>query len=540
MYLYMNCYAAGEGYTLKRSVYPALPPLEEIRLGDLPEAEAAVFTGPAAPYLFLGALEGLRFGCVREIETPLRDENGRRCFLHIALEAADSGEARLVDAILLFALRRRSRFALLCNRMTADQSRDYRLEPEAFRTLAAEAEADASAPAPGGLLIPQTSPEDFFANAGGAWEREAITVPLSFEKWKDQEAFMDLFFYCSTPSMGFVLCQIDPITGEKLRTDREANERMLPWAQSILTQSGAALARFARDGKACFVVRDVQSASVDRYGRRKKLSLVVQTPEDQDLPVRQLAAWALADFAAFSEALTDCVKVFDGPRGYEVRGEKLAELLDRLSRPIRLPEGNPQRGLWASVAGPAAGHVFPCLVREASLAYFCRSCNISITEKDVGLLLSAEDWEEIRKRPAGIVFGPELYAEPEAAEKAPVPPEGPEVEKPPAAGIKTAPEERETAPTPQPEPVPEFKPEPAPETRRAAVREAPAPAAEKPAAEAKTEAPAPSADKPERERPDYPEEERIDLLKQRWFWPAVGLLALAIAGGAALWLYLRG
>ena len=58
---------------------------------------------------------------------------------------------------------------------------------------------------------------------------------------------MDLFLYCSTPSFGFVLSQIDTVTGEKLNTDKEANDRMVPYAQSVLTHSGAQMALFRQD-----------------------------------------------------------------------------------------------------------------------------------------------------------------------------------------------------------------------------------------------------------------------------------------------------
>lgn len=229
------------------------------------------------------------------------------------------------------------------------------------------------------------------------------------------------------------------------------------------------------------------------------MSLVVQAPGEQALAVRQMAAWALVDFVTFSAQFTDCVKVYDGSRGYEVQGEKLMRLMDQIYRRIRLPEENPQRELWRRVTAPMAGCRFACLVCEASLGYFCQSCNISVSEKDIGLLLSADDWQEIRKRPAGIVFEPELYAAPgEVVKETPLPME-PEDGGDREVSIKAVTAPRIKEPTPEPQ----------------------------------------SAPKVEHEKNDSSEDERIDLLKLRGFWFVIGALGLAFMGGIAIWLYLR-
>lgn len=54
---YLNCYVVGEGYTLKRMTLPELQELTAIRRKDMPDCEAAIFTGTSAPYLFLGTVE---------------------------------------------------------------------------------------------------------------------------------------------------------------------------------------------------------------------------------------------------------------------------------------------------------------------------------------------------------------------------------------------------------------------------------------------------------------------------------------------------
>lgn len=509
MKLCLNCYVIGEGYTLKCGDWPDRPELKEIRRRELPESEAAVFTGVSAPHLFLGTVEGRRFGCVRNLETDLKDENGRRCFIHMAVEG-EGEEAAAVGALLTFALKNRRRFAGFCSRMITYSSGDYQLDQEGFKNLmtAAKRAADLKTDGmPSGILVPETTAEDFFANTAGFCRREDLKEILSFDEWKKQEAGMDLFLYCSTPSFGFVLSQIDTVTGEKLNTDKEANDRMVPYAQSVLTHSGAQMALFRQDETVCFVCRGIQSAEADQYGRRKKMSLVLQAPRKQSLPVRQLAAWALVDFETFSAQITDCVKIYDGPRGYEVQGPELCRLLEQVSEGITLPPGHPCRSLWKQVVSPARGCSFYCLVCDASLDYFCRSCSIDITDKDVGCLLTTEDFQLIQKKTEELVFTQELYDAPAREEEAdPAGEEAVTVFQRPAPASSVSREEK-------PEPVKEERPKPE----------------EKPVSVSGTARSVSSAE----------EEDRIDLLQQRWFLPAAAAVILLIAGGIALWLHFR-
>lgn len=526
MFLYLNCYVIGEGYTLKRTDFPEFQELTMIRRRDMLDCESAIFTGAAAPYLFLGTVENRRFGCVRDIETALKDENGRRCFIHVALEA-EKQEADLVDAVLLFALRYRDRFIRLCNRIVINQSGDYLLDTEAFCTMMEAAKKEFTDAVPAGILIPQTSADDFFANAGRACKREEFSVPFTYEEWKRQGMSMDLFLYCSTPSSGFVLSQIDTLSGEKLRTGKEANVCMLPWAQSILTCSGAVIALFEQDGKICFVGRDIQSASTDQYGRRKKMSLVLQASAAQSLPVRQVAAWALVDFASFSEQLTECVKIYDGPRGYEVQGNKLAQMLDQVSRQIYIPKSNTCCTLWEQASAPPDGRLFLCLVCEATLNYFCRSCNINILEQDVRLMLNIDDLQGIREKPANLVFTPELYTAPTLGEtESSMPIESKRTMAEPSSTEQTAVKVGNSVPMVQP----------SPETKAAS------PIVKRVESSPQQEAVqlVDHMDRPLRGNPDFSDEERIDLLQQKWFWPVIGLLALAIIGGVTLWFRFRG
>lgn len=521
MLLYLNCYVLGEGYTLKRTDFPDLQELAIIRRRDMPDGEAAIFSGAAAPHLFLGTVENRRFGCVRDIETALKDENGRRCFIHIALEA-ETQETELVDAVLMFALRCRGRFVSLCNRMVTDCSGDYHLDAEAFRAMLEEAQKESAETAPAGILIPQTSVDDFFAKAGQFCEREGFSFPFTFEEWKSRDPSMDLFLYCSTPSSGFVLSWIDTISGEKLHVGKAANDGILPWAQSILTCSGAAIALFEQEGKICLVGRDIQSAATDQYGRRKKMSLVLQAPVKQSLPVRQLAAWALVDFAEFSEQLTACVKVYDGPRGYEVQGKKLSQMLEQVSRQVYIPEAASYRALWEQVSAPPDGRPFLCLVCEATLGYFCRSCGINIKEQDVRLLLNGENLQDIRKKSARLAFVPELYVAPAPDKTEPV---------------STEPEHKAAERLTETEPaaIQADRVAPKVETASKPVRDAPVSKETEPVPQRETVRPTDSMDKPLRETSGFPDEERIDLLQQKWFWPAaIGILALLL-GGVVFW-----
>jgi len=505
MKVYFNCYTIGEGYTLKEGSWPDAPELREISRRQLPEAEREIFTGPGAPHLFLGSLEGGRFGCVRNIETELRDENGRRCFLHLAWEG-QGADASLVNALTRYACDYRGSFVKLCNESITYSGSDYLLRREGFQRLVQAAQA---VEGEGGepyyeLLIPETSTDLFFNSVPSLLREESFAHVLSPDEWRRREVPMELFLYCSTPSSGFTLSQIDPVSGQKLKTRKEANDALTPYSRIILTHSGAKLALFEQNGQVCFVCKDIQSTHADRYGMKKNMSLVAQASVQQALPVRQLAAWALVDFTGFSEQLTDCVHIYNGTRGYEVDGDRIARFVGQVQTRLAVPEGLKARKVWEQAVSPAQGKQFFYLVLEASLAYFCRTCQIQAGGEQIGLTLTEEEFEQLQRTPAALSFAPipatpSQQAQPEpAARQAPVKGE----DKQPEPAARQAPAKGEDK---QPEPA---------ERERKEGQKAPIQPAQKTKA-----APAETSQSTGGGSGDG--EDSVNLLKTGWFLPAV-------------------
>lgn len=496
MKLYLNCYVVGEGYTLKRAAWPDTPQLEEISRQQFPGLECNIFTGPDAPHLFLGTVDGLRFGCVRNLKTDMKDENGRRCFFHFALEA-DEDETKLVDSILMFALASRSRFAEMCVKTVEYIAGDYCLVPENFAGLLDAAKIYSSVAAPSGVLVPENLPEGFFGHSGIA--PKDVKEVLTLDEWKGREALpLELFLYCSTPSSGFTLCQINPISGEKMKSGKEAHTCLLPYAQIILHNSGASMALFEQSDKICFIGKGIQSTTEDRYGRKKRMSVVLQAVKGQALQVRQMAAWALLDYGAFCARLTDCVSVYDGPRGFEVSGEKISRLLELFSREIVLPEGSRCRQAWGKVVGVKNQRQFRYFVAEASLDYFCRFAQVDLSEDDISWLIPQTEFERFQDAPANLEFKPELYKKP-AQSKVDVVPVIKTVEE--KSDVKKQVAAKEESKFPQTVQREELNP------------------------------------KEQRENSQGDPDEYIDLLQTKWFLPAMAIGILAVVGAIVLWLF---
>lgn len=524
MKLYLNCYVVGEGYTLKRAIWPNAPQLEEISRQQLPELERNIFSGPDAPHLFLGDINNFRFGCVRNLETGMTDENGRRCFLHIAFEssgedAAFGEDAALIDHLLMFALDCRSRFTSLCTKLVAYRDGDYQLVPKGVSELLDIVQSQPTKPGPSGILVPENLPESFFQNSGVA--AKDIQKVLSLNEWKMREEFpLELFLYCSTPSSGFTLCQINPFSGGKMETGAVANSRMLPYAQIILNNSGASMALFREGDRIGFIAKGIQSVTADHYGRKKKMSIILQASNDQSLQIRQLAAWALLDHEAFSSQLTDCVNVYDGPRGFEVSGEKISKLLDQFSRKIAFPEGL-RRQAWNKVLDTDGKKQFCYFVSETSLDYFCRIARVDLTVNDISWLISKTEFEQMQNPPANLEFKPELYKEPVRSNTGDVPVTKTSQE---TTAVKKSAVAAE--PTPKPSsPVNQTEQKEGLATQRSGVQ---------PVSLEGSHEQTKGKQWDERGDPD----EYIDLLKTKWFLPVAAVSIFAVVGVVVLWLYM--
>ena len=409
MIVYLNCYVFGEGYTMKYfdSTGGKLEDFS-IKSGKMPEWEQRIFTSTGA-YLFWGILENTGFGCVRQIETGRRDENGRVCYHNIAFEGMEE-EKEKISAILAYAKEHYSKFVKDINQWICYENTAYLASSEMFEDMLEKWSGGfgnlgkVNPP----FLAPEGSAEYFLNNTKAPLNLEEIGEIIPFEKIKKENSCMKLFFYCSAPSVGFVLKQINESTGDVLKERKEAARAMDHEAFAVLTRGGASMALFRTESGMCFVAKNIRSEKTDRYGRKKYASIAFEAGEECREMLARFAAWALLDFQKFSSELTDCLEVSDGPQGYSVDVRMLRELLGRFDRKIyRIPSR--KREIWNGVANPQGKEKFRFLVLDASLEYFNRSAELEVDERQISRQISNETFVKWNKEPMALAFTEELY-----------------------------------------------------------------------------------------------------------------------------------
>ena len=387
--------------------------LEEFRISSnrMPEWERRVFTTTGAR-LFLGTVDGVTFGCVRMLETGKTEEGGRKCYNNIAFEGT-SEEAVLVRALLYYARYHYRDFERNINQMIQYEGVDYYIDYGVFARLCEKCKAflaESKSPGIGGFLVPEISADNFFSQVKVPFGRGDVDTVIAFDEMTKEEFLLKLFFYCSAPSTGFVLKQIDYETGDVIRDRKEAADAMPPYAFSIMSRGGASMALYQVQDEVCFVAKGVCSEDVDHHGRRTITSLVFSARNEQKQQLCQLAAWALLDYKAFSAALTDCLKVSE--TRYDVEIGKLKELLGWFAKKIyiHLPKHDM---VWQTILKMQPKKKFQYLVLDTTLDYFVRNAEIEVTPSQVVLLMGKEKFDAWNRKPLKLELSERLYQAPD-------------------------------------------------------------------------------------------------------------------------------
>lgn len=420
MIVYFNCYVWGEGYSMKYMEYPN-GTLDEfsIRSGKMPDWERKVLTSTGS-YMFYGNISGQQFGCVRMIESGKFDENGRGCYYNIAFSEGANGEG-LVPLIMGYAKEHYQDFCKDVLDFLYYKGADYLVRQDAFMSMCEHAKRAAvclNYTNGSGFLWPESSEDYFFANTQIPVNKEKIQVikELKTEKKVQQilssgkNESMHLFFYCSTPSMGYVMKQIDADTGKVLCEGKEAGERMPEHAFALTTRSGASAALYRTTWGQCLVIKNIRSVKTDQYGRHKHMTIAFEAGREKNLMLTQFAAWAMLDFKNFSAAVTDCVSVYDGPKGFVVDVEKLKALFVPFEKRIRKVRTKYQK-IWYRLVNADDAKRFQCLALEASLDYFVRSTEVQATRDQIAIMINDEKIGQWKEDPLSLEFTSEMYQE---------------------------------------------------------------------------------------------------------------------------------
>lgn len=391
MKIYINCYVWGDGYTTKCFE----PETRKAAVGShtMGVQERTLFIRSNARLLLASVGTG-HFGFVRKIDARTTDENGRKCMINFAL----SGTGDEVDAIIEMAVERYREFEEKVRDMVYYEGAEFQLDWEKFQMLsgmAGKRKQSGVSPKPVLLLLAEPSLDYFIKNCGMGWKEADIGVQLDAGCFDERSLGMKLYLYCATPSMGYMLREVDSETGSILHEERETREKIDRNLLAMLDNAGCRMALFHTGNKQCFVAKDVKTESLDRYGQRKTVCLAAESDGDER-SLRSMALRALLDYKAFCTKLTDCVRILASTEGYAVEKDKLKDFLEFSREPAHQEQTDALRVPWNTLMEERK-KAYTFLVMDTSLDYLCRSTGLAIPEQQVFCICP----ESILGAPAG-------------------------------------------------------------------------------------------------------------------------------------------
>lgn len=423
MRIYIKGYRFGDGdlgYISKSIDFPG-GELREINFGAMPKKEAELWDRTGA-IIFLGRPDRAVFGMVRNIETAYKEDNGRECFFNIAFEEDDDGET--VRSLIWYAYKHKTSFDAFINNIVLYKENDFLLHKPNMEQLIKTAMEEAVLPEKTAkrieLLVPEISVGGFLYTMDNEYTENDIENNATLAALEAEKKDVNIYFYCSTPSMGFITRQIDYYTGLKISRSVSENESMLPYAYKLMLCDGITAALFEQNGRLCLVVRQIIDQKPDQHGRKKRMSLVVDVASAGDREwLSAMAAQFAASHGTMAGKLLEAISVFEGNVGFDVNKDKLSEFLNI---PSAAPAGE-ARKIFDAVKN--SDDEFKLIVTEFNMEYIERTSGIRIDGKKIGTLL--EGYSHVLKDM---------------------------VEPKPEPGTET-----ELEPEPEPEPEPELKPD---------------------------------------------------------------------------------
>lgn len=343
MNLFLNCYIWGEGYYTKCFNTETHVMTEGSNTMD--EQERNLFIRSNAK-LLLADVQQQRFGFVRKIDSGKKDENGRKCMINIAFE----GDKTEVDPLLYWASDDFCGFSEMVCRLVFYEENEFNVDWSIFQEIIKVSSKyinKINTLKRVALVCAEPSLDYFLKHCGMSWQKKDIECQISTEALSaannnslsseksvnnnetlssEKNDDINVFFYCPTPSMGWILRQIDAADGSVEGQSTLAKNQMSSISSKFLDNHGCKMGLFQSNESQCFIVKDVKADKIDRYGQLKTVSFVAESIGNS-LLIKQLAAFALLDYENFSKMLLDCVTISASTEGYRINSEKLRNLI---------------------------------------------------------------------------------------------------------------------------------------------------------------------------------------------------------------------
>lgn len=410
MKLFLNCYVCGEGYVTK--CFDSKNHVVNEGSHTMDEQERALFIRSNARLLLANVLHK-RFGFVRQIDTGKKDENGRKCMINIAFE----GEKDEVDPLLCWASDEFCSFSKMVCRLVSYEGTEFVVDWSIYqeiRSISSKYTNKINTLKAVALVCAEPSLDYFLKHSGMDWDKKDIERQIDptflsvevkhiqpseiiennkggvlLEKVKD----LNLFFYCPTPSMGWILRQIDTLDGSIKGELTSARNSMSEISVTLLDNFGCKMGLFRSGERQCFLVKDVKADKPDRYGQLKTVSFVAESIGNS-LLIKQMAAFALLDYESFRKILLECVNVSASTVGYRIDVEKLHGLIELFIEKKQPVKNDARITEWKRII-QAEKKQYTYLVLLSSLDYLNNSSKLDIFKSEVCSIYRSSIFEEM-------------------------------------------------------------------------------------------------------------------------------------------------
>lgn len=336
---------------------------------------------------------------VCQIPTRLEDENHRRCFIHLAFEDV---RKEPIDGLSAFVLGDYARFSDMANRMIAYTSGGYEVNRSVLRELMETASRAGHGLIEDGLVLtPGPGGEEAFFEEFPSYrthrteirrlpaiDEEKLPAPVR----KDEKA-MKLYLYFSSPLYGYAFACVEPGTGETVAVGKQAGDMLDNRISNMVINAGMSMALFRAGGKKMNLV----VKKISTKGKDQRMALVIEDGEES--LTRALAACALYRNEELCDAVAACVNMDSTQETDMVNAQAVRALLE-WGRQAEAPQ-NCQAGFdRIRKSGTFQGLAYVLLVVDPTLEYFNRMMGMSVNPSMVGILMKEEKFREFRKNPA--------------------------------------------------------------------------------------------------------------------------------------------
>ena len=200
---------------------------------------------------------------------------------------------------------------------------------------------------------------------------------------------ISVFFYCSSPYVGYKLKQADYVNKEMVNVVKK--EQMTSLGYECFIQSGSYMLLGKFDGKKFFHTRESDSQKYDEQGRRifTNLAFVGEDVADENTIIK-IAAYAFFEEEKFYKTMSQMIVLLK--EGFTVDFDKLSDFINKMSKKsFRFSSFNKDAiAFYQGIMTPNDKPIH-FIVTESTWSYFVKQTNNQFNEDSALNILSSID-----------------------------------------------------------------------------------------------------------------------------------------------------